>query len=409
MSPLEVRADIFGSNADTRFYRSRSAISCPLLREKRTCRFALQMSAYDPKRTLTEAELHWTFRYYSGVLFLLGENPMKRREFITLLGGAAAGACSLTARAQQTDRIRRVGVLMNVTSDDPEGQRRLSAFRQELQQSGWNDGGNVRIDIRWGANDVELDRKYASELLALGPDAILAVGTLGASAIQRVARTVPIIFVNVSDPVGVGIVDNLSRPGGNTTGFMLFEYSLSGKWLELLKQAAPSVKRVLVLRNAANPAAIGQFGAIQSSARSHEVEVSPANVHEAGEIERAIAAFGRSSGGGLIVTPSASESHHRDLIIKLAAQYKLPAVYAYRSNAIKGGLISYGPDELDQFKHGAEYIDRVLKGEKPGELPVQAPTKYQLVINLKAAKALGLPMPSSVLARADEVIEQPAH
>ena len=332
---------------------------------------------------------------------------MRRREFITMLGGVAAVACSLTAHAQQTDRVQRVGVLMNVTSDDPEGQTRLAAFRQALQQSGWSDGGNMRIDIRWGANDVELDRKYASELVALGPDAILAVGTLSASAIQRVARTVPIIFVNVSDPVGVGIVDNLSRPGGNTTGFMLFEYSLSGKWLELLKQVAPSVKRVLVFRNSANPAGIGQFGAIQSSA--HNVEVSPANVREAGEIERAIVALARSSGGGLIVTPSASESHYRDLIIKLAAQYKLPAVYAYRSNTIRGGLISYGPDEIDQFKHGAEYIDRVLKGERPGELPVQAPTKYQLVINLKVAKALGLTVPSSVLARADEVIEQPTY
>lgn len=332
---------------------------------------------------------------------------MRRREFIRMLGGVAAVACSLTARAQQTDRVQRVGVLMNVTSDDPEGQTRLAAFRQALQQSGWNDGGNMRIDIRWGANDVELDRKYASELVALGPDAILAVGTLSTSAIQRVARTVPIIFVNVSDPVGVGIVDNLSRPGGNTTGFMLFEYSLSGKWLELLKQVVPSVKRVLVFRNSANPAGIGQFGAIQSLARSHDVEVTPASVREAGEIERAIIALARLSNGGLIVTPSASESHHRDLIIKLAAQHKLPAVYAYRSNTIKGGLISYGPDEIDQFKHGAEYIGRVLKGEKPGELPVQAPTKYQLVINLKAAKAIGLTVPSSVLARADEVIEQP--
>jgi putative tryptophan/tyrosine transport system substrate-binding protein len=329
---------------------------------------------------------------------------IEKREFITGLGSAAV-AWPLPARAQQGEPMRRIGMLMNRAADDSEGQAQIAAFQQTLKQSGWSDGRNVRFDIRWSENDVDRDRKYAAELVALAPDVILAAGTLSVAALQRVTRTLPIVFVTVSDPVGAGLVDTLARPGGNITGFMLFEYSLSGKWLELLKQIAPSVTRAAVLRDAANPAGIGQFGAIQGAAQSLGVEVSPVSIRDAAEIERAVAAFARSANGGLIVTPSAGTSVHRDLIITLAARYKLPAVYAQRSNVSGGGLICYAPDEIDQFRRAAGYVDRVLKGEKPADLPVQAPTKLELVINLKTAKALNLTIPASVLARADAVIE----
>jgi putative ABC transport system substrate-binding protein len=322
---------------------------------------------------------------------------------MTLVGGAAA-SWPLAARAQQAEPMRRIGMLLNATADDPEGQAGVTAFQQALQQSGWSEGRNVRIDIRWGANDVDLDRKYAAELVALAPDVILAAGTLSVAALQRLRRTLPIVFVRVSDPVGAGFVDSLARPGGNVTGFMLFEYSLSGKWLELLKQIAPGVTRAAVLRDPGNPAGIAQFGAIQSVAHTLGVEVSPISVPDAGEIERAVAAFARSPNGGLIATGSASEVHH-DLIITLAARYKLPTVYNDRLQITDGGLISYGPDRIDQYRRAAGYVDRILKGEKPADLPVQAPTKYALVINLKAAKALGLTVPQSLLATADEVIE----
>jgi ABC-type uncharacterized transport system substrate-binding protein len=330
---------------------------------------------------------------------------MRRREFITLLGGGAAATWPLAARAQQPEQMRRIGVLMNATTDDPEGQASIAAFQQVLQQLGWSDGRNVRIDIRWSENDVDRDRRYAAELVALTPDVVLASGTLSVTAFQQITRTLPIVFVRVSDPVGAGFVDSLARPGGNTTGFMLFEYSLSGKWLEFLKQIVPSLTRAAILRDPSNPAGIAQFGAIQAAAQPLGVEVSPISVRNAEEIERAIAAFARSANGGLIVTPSAGVSIHHDLIIALAARHKLPAIYAHGANVAAGGLISYAPDEVDQFRRAAGYIDRILKGEKPADLPVQAPTKYELVINLKTAKALGLDMPAALLARADQVIE----
>jgi putative ABC transport system substrate-binding protein len=326
---------------------------------------------------------------------------MRRREVITLIGGAATW--SLAARAQQADRMRRIGVLMNTTADDPLGQARVAAFQQALQRLGWSDGHNVRIDIRWGENDVELDRKYAAELVAFMPDVILAVGTLSVAALQRETRAIPIVFGSVSDPVGAGFVDNLARPGGNTTGFMIYEYGLSGKWLELLKQIAPWVKRAAVLRSSANPAGIAQFGAIRAMASSLGVDVSPINARNASEIEGAMATFAQSPNGGLIVTGSASR--YRDLIITLAAQHRLPAIYPGREMVAGGGLMSYGPDWLDQFRRAASYVDRVLRGEKTADLPVQAPTKYYLFISLKTAKALGLTVPPTLLATADEVIE----
>jgi putative ABC transport system substrate-binding protein len=331
-------------------------------------------------------------------------DSLKRREFMTLLGAAAA-VWPVAARAQPRERMRRIGVLMNRAAGDREGQTRVATFQETLGQLGWSDSRNVRIDIRWGANIVDLERKYAVELVALAPDVILASGTESVAALQRITSTLPIVFVGVSDPVGAGFVDNLARPGGNVTGFMLFEYSLSGKWLELLKQIMPGVMRAAVLRDAANPAGIAQFGAIRASATALGVDVSPINVRDAGEIERAIAAFARTANGGLVVTPSASEREHRDLIIALAARYKLPAVYGLRNNTRGGGLVSYGPDLDDQFRRAADYVGRILVGEKPADLPVQAPVKYELVINLKTAKALGLDIPATVLARADEVIE----
>jgi ABC-type uncharacterized transport system substrate-binding protein len=329
---------------------------------------------------------------------------MRRREFITLLGGAAA-SWPFGARAQQSEQMRRIGVLMNTGADDPQGQAGVAAFKQGLQQLGWSDGRNVRIDTRWGENDVDRDRSYAAELAALAPDVILASGTLSVTALQHVTRVLPIVFVGVSDPVGAGLVDTIARPGGNVTGFMIFEYSLSGKWLELLKEIAPRVTRAAVLRDPANPAGIAQFGAIQTAAQSLGVEVSPVSVRDAREIERAVTTIARSANAGLIVTPSASVSVHHDLIIALAARHKLPAVYTSRDNVTGGGLVSYGPRIVDQFRRAAGYIDRILKGEKPADLPVQAPTKYELVINLKTGKALGLTIPPAVLGRADEVIE----
>src|SRR3984893_13723217 len=329
---------------------------------------------------------------------------MRRRDFISLLGGAAA-AWPLAARAQQPEQMRRIGVLMNAAADDPEDQAEVAAFQQVLQQLGWSDGRNVQFDIRWSENDVDRDRRYAAELAALMPDVVLASGTLSVAAFQHITRTLPMVFLRVSDPVGAGFVDSLARPGGNVTGFMLFEYSSSGKWLELLKEIAPRLTRAAILRDPANPAGIAQFGAIQAAAQSLGVEVSPISVRDAGEIERAVTAFARSANGGLIVTPSAGTSVHQDLIIALAARHRLPAVYAFRSNVTGGGLISYGVDHVDQFRRAATYVDRILKGEKPADLPVQAPTKYELIVNLKTAKALGLAIPPSVLARADEVIE----
>jgi len=329
---------------------------------------------------------------------------LRRRDFITLLGSAAA-TWPLAARAQQPERMRRLGMLMNRAADDPRGQVELAAFQQALQQLGWSDGRNIRIDTRWGENNVDRDRGYAAELVALVPDLILASGTLSVAALRHATRTLPIVFVEVSDPVGAGLVDTLARPGGNITGFMNFEYSLSGKWLELLKEIAPRLTRAAVLRDSANPAAIGQFGAIQAMAPSLGVELRPIDIRDTSEIESAVAAFVNSANGGLIVTPSTSTWVHYDLIIALAARHKLPAVYFSRDNVTGGGLICYGPDLLDQFRRAAQYVDRILKGAKPTELPVQAPTKFELAINLKTAKALGLEVPATLLARADEVIE----
>ena len=329
---------------------------------------------------------------------------MRRREFITLLGGAAA-AWPMAARAQQPDRMRRIGVLFSIAADDLDAQAQNTAFLQGLQQLGWTDGRNVRIDIRWSAGAADITRKYAAELVALAPDVILAVGGASVGPLLQATRTVPIVFVIVPDPVGSGFVESLSQPGGNATGFMQFEYSLSGKWLELLKQIAPGVTRAMVLWDPAITAGIGQFAVIQSVAPSVGVDVRPVDVRAAPEIERAAAVFARSANGGLIVTASALSVVHRDLIIALASRHKLPAVYPARFYVTGGGLISYAADFIDQFRRAAEYADRILKGEKPADLPVQAPTKYELVINLKTAKALGLTIHPQLLATADEVIE----
>jgi putative tryptophan/tyrosine transport system substrate-binding protein len=321
---------------------------------------------------------------------------VKRREFVTLLGGAAAG-WPLAARAQQGERMRRIGVLMDLAENDPEGQARIAAFLQGLTQLGWTDGRNVRIDIRWATSSDDI-RKYGGELIALAPDVILATGTPSLAPLHQVTRTVPIVFVNVVDPVGGGFVDSLARPGGNTTGFMLFEYGIGSKWLELLKEIAPRVTRVGVLRDPAVSSGTAQFGAIQSVAPSLGAEVSPINLRDSPEIERAVAAFARSANGGLIVTASTVANAHRDLIVTLAARHKLPAVYSARYFVIGGGLMSYGPDRIDMSRRAAGYVDRILKGEKPADLPVQAPTKYETIINLKTAKALGLEIPPTVLA-----------
>jgi putative ABC transport system substrate-binding protein len=327
-----------------------------------------------------------------------------RRDFITLIGGTAF-AWPLAARAQQGERIRRIGVLGGAAADDSENQRRYATFLQGLQQLGWTDGHNVRIDARWAAGNAADSRKYAAELVALAPDVILALGSVSVGPLLQATRTVPIVFTVVPDPVGAGFVDSLSRPGGNATGFLTFEYGLCGKWLELLKEIAPGVTRAAVLRDPAISAGIGQFAVIQSVAPSVGVDVSPVNLSDAAGIERAVTAFARSANGGLILTSSALSVVHRELIITLAARHKLPAVYFERFYVAGGGLISYGSNFLDEFRRAAGYVDRILKGEKPTDMPVQAPTKYELVINLKTAKALGLNVPQTVLNRADEVIE----
>ena len=330
---------------------------------------------------------------------------MRRREFIILLGGAAV-AWPLAARAQQADRMRRVGVLVSRIADDPEEQARLAAFVQGLQKLGWTEGRNVRIDYRWAAGDADRSRTYAAELVALAPDVIVAAGSQSVAALEQTTRTVPIVFASVVDPVGAGYVTRLARPGGNATGFTAFEYSLSGKWLELLKEIAPNLTRIAILRDPALAAGIGQFAVIQAMAPpSFGVELSPIDVRDAGEIERDVAAFAGETKGGLIVTGSSGAAVHRELIIMLAARHRLPAVYPFRNYVTSGGLISYGPDPTDQFRRAAGYVDRILKGEKAADLPVQAPTKYELVINLKTAQALGLTVPPLLLARADAVIE----
>jgi putative ABC transport system substrate-binding protein len=328
---------------------------------------------------------------------------MKRREFITLLGGAAAWP--FAARAQQGGRMRRIGMLVNRAEDDPEVQANVAGFVQTLQSLGWNRDRNVQIDIRWGAADATSSRRYAAEMVALAPDVILTGASAATAAMQEATRTLPIVFVNVSDPVGAGYVASLARPGGNVTGFTFIEYGMSGKWLELLKEIAPRVTRVAILRDPTLTVGIGQLGAIQSAAPSFRVEASPIDVRNADDSERAITDFARTANGGLIVTSSPEALVHRNLIITLAARHGLPTVYFLRNFVKDGGLISYGPDTLAQYKQAASYVDRILKGEKPADLPVQAPTKNELVINLKTAKGLGLTVPSSLLGRADEVIE----
>jgi putative tryptophan/tyrosine transport system substrate-binding protein len=326
---------------------------------------------------------------------------MRRRAFITLVGGGVA-TWPLVTRAQQAERVRRIGVLTNTAPE--ESQAAVAAFKQAFQKLSLTVGRNVQIDIRWGENNEDLDRKYAAELIALEPDVFLAYGSLSVAALKRVTGTVPIVFVGVADPEGGGFVDSLSRPGGNVTGFMLYEYSFSGKWLELLKEIVPNLTRAAVLRDSLNRSGIGEFAAIQSVSRSLGIELRPVDTRDADEIERTLAAFARTPNVGMVVTPSATVAVYRT-IIALAARYKLPAVYGYRRDVTAGGLISYGPDRVDLFRRAAEYVDRILKGEKPSDMPVQAPTKFELVINLKTAKALGLTIPPAVLTRADEVIE----
>jgi putative ABC transport system substrate-binding protein len=330
---------------------------------------------------------------------------MRRRELITLLGGAAA-MWPLAARAQQSPaRVRRIAVLMNLSADDPEGQARLAAFLQGLQEAGWAVGRNAQIDIRWGEADAKQIRNQAIDMVARAPDVILASSPLVLVPLRDATRTIPIVFAAVSDPVAAGFVASLARPGGNATGFTVFEYGFSVKWLELLKELAPHVTRVAVLQELGNPGGLPQFAAIQAVAPSLRVEVSTLWMRDDAEIEQAVTAFARSPNGGLIATRTTGAIVHRDLIIKLAARHRLPAVYGYRFFTAAGGLASYGDDVVNQYRLAAGYVDRILKGEKPADLPVQAPTKYELVINLKTAKALGLDVPPTLLARADEVIE----
>jgi putative ABC transport system substrate-binding protein len=328
----------------------------------------------------------------------------RRREFMKLLGGAAA-AWPIAARAQQRDRMRRIGVLLPAAADDAEFQARVGAFLQGLQELGWTIGRNVRVDIRWATSSADSVRKHAAELAAVAPDVILAFGASTVGPLLQETRTVPIVFPVVGDPVAAGFVESLAQPGGNATGFMTFEYGMGGKWLELLKQIAPPVRRVGVLRDPAIPTGPAQFGVIQAAAPPAGMEVRPIDVRETGEIERGVASLAHTPNAGLIVTASAASQVHRNVIITLAARHKLPAVYYERLFASAGGLTSYGPDFVDQFRRAAGYVDRILKGEKAADLPVQAPTKYELVINLKTAKVLGLTVPDSLLARADEVIE----
>jgi putative ABC transport system substrate-binding protein len=331
---------------------------------------------------------------------------MKRREFITLIGGAAASvAWPRAASAQQAGETRRIGVLMAIPPDDPESQARLAAFAQGLQQAGWTVGQNLRIDYRWGAGNADAMRNHAAELVALAPDVILAHSSAAVAQLLQATRTIPVVFTTVAEPVGAGFVNSLARPGGNVTGFTNFEYAMGGKWLELLKDISHRVTRVAILRETATAAGPGQFGAIQAVAPVLGVELRPVDVRDAGEIERDITAFAQGSNGGLIVTGSPGATVHRNLIIALTARHRLPAVYNSRYYVRDGGLIAYATDLVDQFRRAAGYVDRILKGEKPADLPVQAPTKYDLAINLKTAKALGLEVPPMLLARADEVIE----
>jgi putative ABC transport system substrate-binding protein len=334
----------------------------------------------------------------------LGE-AMQRRQFITLLGGAVA-ISPLAARAQDAARVRRIAMLIGVGRDTPDSQLRYAAFLEKLQQLGWTNGQNVRVEARWSAGDAKLLRQYAAELVALTPDVMVTTGTGPTEAVVRSTTSVPVVFAVVLDPVGGGLVKSLARPGGNATGFMMFEYSLSAKWPELLKQIAPTITRAAVLREAqSTTAGVGQFAVIQSVASTIGVEMIPINLGDVSDIEREIESFARSGNGGLIVTASASALIHRDLINMLAVRYKLPAVYSERSFVTAGALLSYGPSYIDQYRRAASYVDRILRGEKPADLPVQAPTKYELVVNLKAAKAIGVTIPQSLLAGADEVIE----
>jgi putative tryptophan/tyrosine transport system substrate-binding protein len=329
---------------------------------------------------------------------------MKRRDFITLLGGTAA-AWPTVARGQQRERVRHVGVLMHTTSDEPDAQARIAGFHQGMQAAGWEVGRNLRIDMRWSAGDLARLRQNAAELVALGPDVILAGTGPTAATLLQATRSVPIVFAQTVDPVGSGVINSMSRPGGNITGFTQFDYDLSGKWLELLKEVAPQVKRVGVFRDLGTSAGAGQWAVIQAFSRAAGVELSPLDPRSPADIERGITAFARSPNGGLIVTASAIALIHRELILSLADRHRLPAVYAYRSFVTAGGLVSYGADLVGLYRLAAGYVDRILKGEKPADLPVQAPTRYELVINLKTAKALGLDVPPTLLARADEVIE----
>jgi putative ABC transport system substrate-binding protein len=328
---------------------------------------------------------------------------MRRRDFLAGIAGSTA-SWPMVARAQQSERMRRIGVFMSTAEDDPVGQSRLAAFQKAMQQLGWNEGRNVHMDTRWGTNDTDLYRKYAAELVALAPDVILSATGPSTQALQRVSRTVPIVFAIALDPVGSGIVESLARPGGNATGFMQFEYSLSGKWPELLKGIAPGLTRAAVLRDPDTTSGVGQFAVIQAVAPPLRIDVIPIDPRDASDIESAVQAFARSANGGLIVTAGPAITH-RDLIFKLAAQHQLPVVYPYRFFVASGGLMSYGTDLNVSYQRAASYVDRILKGEKPADLPVQAPTKYELVINLKTAKSLGLEVPPSFLARVDEVIE----
>jgi putative tryptophan/tyrosine transport system substrate-binding protein len=328
----------------------------------------------------------------------------RRREFITLLGGAAV-AWPLVAHGQQGPRMRRIGVLMAQAADDPDGQARVAAFLQGLRELGWVEGRNVRLDYRWGGGDVGRIRKDAAELVALTPDVILAGGGQVMGPLHEATRTVPIVFTQTADPVGAGFVASLARPGGNATGFTNFEYGVGGKWLEVLREMVPDIARAAVLRDATNPAGTGQWGAIQAVASQLGVEISPIDVRERGEIERGVTAFAARPNSGLIASSSGFAILHRELIIALAARHRLPAVYPFRLYAVGGGLISYGPDPIDPHRRAASYVDRIFKGEKPADLPVQAPTRYELVINLKTARALGIEVPPMLLARADEVIE----
>jgi putative ABC transport system substrate-binding protein len=328
---------------------------------------------------------------------------MNRRAFITLFGGAAAWP--LPARAQQPERMRRVGVLMTLAEDDPQGQARFAAFVEGLQQFGWRNGGNIRLDVRWTAGNLDEIRKYAAELVALAPDVILASTSPSVAALQAATRSLPIVFALTADPVGAGFVESLARPGGNVTGFVPFEWGLAAKWLELLKEIAPTLARAAVIRDPAIAAGAAQFAAIQAMAPSLKVELVPVSVRDAAEIERGLARFARSTDGGLIVTASPLATVHRDLIVALAARHKLPAVYYERFLVTNGGLMSYGTDFVDSYRRAAAYVHRILKGEMPADLPVQFPTKYELVINLKTARALGIEVPPTLLARADEVIE----